>query len=243
MSCVLERTVARSQGVCDERDLPEAAADFYLLENLAAGGDQVAARKLARLETQLASEFVSYLDMAIGGELRYVTRHLGNDAIPRDLVCFFREICPGHRGKAWLVWTVVRRALGLRALEIAEEVFADTRWSEHFGGGAWASVTGLLRRHLEGEVSPRIFVDQCFSLEHNTGSVFNKLYDTSKLSRVLVAQSEDDYERLLAHASDEVRRRWRIREWRRRKDHDPIWLGVQVLDTYEDLREGEGESS
>ena len=241
MSCVLERTVARSQGISDERDLAEAAADFYLLENLATGGDEVAARKLARLEDQLAGEFVSYLDMAIGGELRYVTRHLGDDAVPRELVCFFREICPGHRGKAWLVWTVVRRALGLRALHIAEEVFADTRWSENFGGGAWGTVTRLLRQHLQGEVSPRIFVDQCFSLEHNTGSVFNKLFDTRKLSRVLVAQSEDDYERLLTHASEDVRRRWRFREWRRRKDHDPVWLGVQMLETFEDL--GEGESS
>jgi hypothetical protein len=94
----------------------------------------------------------------------------------------------------------------------------------------------------EGRPSPRIFVDQCFSLEHNTGSVFNKLFDTSKLSLVLVAQSEDDYGRLLAHASDDVRKRWRLREWRRRREHDPIWLGVQVLDTYEELA-GDGWSS
>jgi len=242
VSCVLERTVARSQGVWDERDLAEAAADFYLLENLSAGGDEHAARKLARLEEQLASEFVSYLDMAIGGELRYVKRHLGEDALPPDLLCFFREICPGHRGKAWLVWTVVRRALGPRALEIAGELFSDSRWRENFGGSAWASVTRLLRQHLEGDLSPRIFVDQCFSLEHNTGSVFNKLFATSKLSLMLVAQSEDDYGRLLAHASDDVRKRWRLREWRRRREHDPIWLGVQVLDTYEELA-GDGWSS
>lgn len=242
MSCVLERSVARSQGVWDERDLAEAAADFYLLENLAAGGDEEAVRKLARLEEQLASEFVSYLDMAIGGELRHARRHLGEEALPRDIACFFREVCPGHRGKAWLVWTVVRRAKGPRALEIAEELFSDSRWRENFGGWAWGSVTRLLRRYLQGDLSSRIFVDQCFSLEHNNGSVFNKLYDTTKLARVLVAQSEDDYEGLLARASKEVRRRWRLREWRRRQDHDPIWLGVQVLDTYEELV-GEVEGS
>jgi hypothetical protein len=241
MSCVLERTVARSQGVWDERDLAEAAADFYLLENLSAGGDERAARKLARLEERLASEFVSYLDMAIGGELRYAKRHLGEDALPRDLVCFFREICPGHRGKAWLVWTVVRRAMGLRAIEIAEGLFSDCRWRRNFGGNAWASVARLLKLHLQGDLRARIFVDQCFSLEHNTGSVFNKLYDTSKLSRVLVAQSQDDYDKLVAHASDEVRRRWRLREWHTRQEHDPIWLGVQILDTYEELV-GEGET-
>jgi hypothetical protein len=123
VSCVLERSVARSQGVWDERDLAEAAADFYLLENLAAGGDDEAARKLARLEEQLASEFVSYLDMAIGGELRHARRHLGEDALPRDIACFFREVCPGHRGKAWLVWTVVRRGALLRL-----PVEGELRW-------------------------------------------------------------------------------------------------------------------
>jgi hypothetical protein len=24
-------------------------------------------------------------------------------------------------------------------------------------------------------------------------------------------------------------------EWRRRAEHDPVWLGVQVTDTYEEL--------
>ena len=242
MSCVVERTVARANGVREERELSEAAADFYLLENLAAGGDEKAARLLARLEEELASEFSCYLDVAVGGELRYARRHLGDDALPRDLACYFAEIGPGHRGKAWMVWTVVRRALGLHALELAHDVFSQDGWRENFGGWAWACVARLLRSYLEGELKPRIFVDQCLSLEHNTGSVFNKLFDTSELARVLVAQSEDDYERLLGYASKDVRRRWRLREWRRREGHDPIWLGVQLTDTYEELV-GEGERS
>jgi hypothetical protein len=242
VSCVLERTVARANGVREERELSEAAADFYLLENLAAEGDDRAVRRLVQLEEELASEFSCYLDVAVGGELRYARRHLGDDALPPELVCYFREIGPGHRGKAWMVWTVVRRALGLRALELAEEVFSHEGWRENFGGYAWASVSGLLRRFLEGDLKARIFVDQCLSLEHNTGSVFNKLFDTSKLARVLVAQSEDDFGRLLAHASGEVRRRWRLREWRKRQEHDPIWLGLQILDTYEELV-GEGDPS
>ena len=242
MSTVHERTVARGRGVWDERDLAEAAADFYLLEALCAEGDEKAARTLAMLEGQLAGEFAAYLDWAIGGELRYAKRHLGEDALPGELACFFREIFPGHRGKAWMVWTVVRRALDLRALELAELLFSDARWRENFGGSPWACVARLLGRYLRGELNRRVFVDQCFSLEHNTGSVFNKLYDTSRLARALVAQSRDDYGTLLVYASHGVRRSWRFREWRRRQDHDPIWLGVQILDTYEELV-GEGESS
>ncbi|MGH2693312.1 MAG: hypothetical protein ACRDJJ_00715 [Actinomycetota bacterium] len=235
MSCVLERTVARANGVREERDLSEAAADFYLMENLVADGDGEARRALARHEEELAREFSCYLDVAVGGELRYARRHLGDDALPRELRCYFTEIGPGHRGKAWMVWTVVRRALGPRALILAEEVFSHDGWRENFGGSAWACVSRLLRSYLVGELMPRIFVDQCLSLEHNTGSVFNKLFDTTKLARVLVAQSEDDFERLLAHASGQVRRRWRLREWRKRQEHDPIWLGVQILDTYDEL--------
>lgn len=235
MDTVHERTVARGRGVFDERDLAESAADFYLLETLSAEGNEEAARKLATLEERLAAEFAIYLDLALGGELRYARRHLGEEALPRELVCFFRETCPGHRGKAWLVWSVVRRSLELRALELAEDLFSDSRWRENFGGSAWAGVARLLRQYLEGDVSRRIFVDQCFSLQHNSGSVFNKLFDTRKLARVLIAQSTDGYETLLVFASDEVRRLWRVREWRRRREHDPIWLGVQILDTYDEI--------
>ena len=133
------------------------------------------------------------------------------------------------------MWSVVRRSLELRALELAEELFSDSRWRENFGGSPWAGVARLLRQYLEGHLSRRIFVDQCFSLQHNSGSVFNKLFETRKLARVLIAQRKDDYETLLVFASDEVRRRWRFREWHRRRDHDPIWLGVQILDTFDDI--------
>ena len=242
MDTVHERTVARGRGVFDERDLAESAADFYLLETLSAEGDEEAARKLSMLEDRLASEFATYLDLALGGELRYARNHLGEEGLPRELACFFSETCSGQRGKAWLVWSVVRRAMELRALELAEEMFSDERWRENFGGSPWAGVARLLRQYLKGDLSPRIFVDQCFSLQHNTGSVFNKLFETRKLARVLIAQSKDDYERLLTFASHDVRRRWRCREWCRRRDHDPIWLGVQLLDTFDEIP-GEGVAS
>ena len=61
----------RGRGVRAERDLAEAAADFYVLELLTARDDAGAARMLAKFEGCLAREFACYLDMAIGGELRY----------------------------------------------------------------------------------------------------------------------------------------------------------------------------
>jgi hypothetical protein len=96
-------------------------------------------------------------------------------------------------------------------------------------------VARLLKDHLRGRVMARTFVDQCFSLEHNTGSVFNKLYETGTLGGILEAQCADDYGALLRQASEPVHRCWRLHEWRRRQEHDPIWLGVQVMDTYDEL--------
>jgi hypothetical protein len=235
MPQVQERIVATGRGVRAERDLAQAAADFYVLELLTARNGASAARMLADFETCLAREFACYLDMAIGGELRYAMQHLGKEALPAELACFFREIDPGERGMAWMAWTVVRRVLGLRALELAGHVFGTSGWAENFGGDAWATVARLLRDHLRGRVVARIFVDQCFSLEHNTGSVFNKLYETETLMGILEAQYRDDYGTLLRRASDAVRRCWRLHEWRRRQEHDPVWLGVQATDTYDEL--------
>ena len=93
---------------------------------------------LAAFEGSLAREFACYLDMAIGGELRYAMQHLGKEALPTELACFFREIDPGERGMAWMAWNVVRRVLGLRALELATEVFRTPGWAENFGGDAWS---------------------------------------------------------------------------------------------------------
>jgi len=235
MPQVLERIVASGRGVRAERDLAQAAADFYVLELLTARGDADAAKMLTDFETCLAREFACYLDMAVGGELRYAMQHLGKETLPAELACFFREINPGERGMAWMAWTVVRRVLGLRALELAAHVFGTSGWAENFGGEAWATVARLLRDHLRGRVIARVFVDQCFSLEHNTGSVFNKLYETETVAGILEAQYRDDYSTLLRHASDAVSRCWRLHEWRRRQEHDPVWLGVQPTDTYEEL--------
>lgn len=234
MSKVDERTFARSRRVDPDKDLARAAADFYLLENLAnVQGDGWATLRLAEHETALAKEFSEYLDMAIGGELRYAKRYL--EELPKELKPYFSEVTETGRGKAWLVWTVIRRKFGMQALELAEECFNQPDWRRNFGGQAWRYCASALRSYLEGQRKPRIFVDQCFNLQHNTGSVFNKLYNCSTLPPVLEAHGMDDYTTLLAASSPEVRKRWRWHEWQTRVDHDPIWLGVQLLDSFDEV--------
>jgi hypothetical protein len=234
MSTINERTVARGRKLDPDRDVAKAAADFYLLENLAnVKSDSWAVPRLAEHEQALAKEFSAYLDMAIGGELRYARRYL--DELPKDLEPFFKEVSEVARGKAWLVWTIIRRKYGIRAIELAEQVFYQPGWRRNFGGDAWGYVCRALRAYLDGQRKPRIFVDQCFNLEHNTGNILNKLYTVSSLPAVLEAHGQDDYTTLLAAASPEVKQRWRWHDWRLRVEHDPVWLGVQVLDSFDDV--------
>jgi len=81
MASIQERIVAGGRGVRAERDLAQAASDFYVLELLTARNDAGAARMLANFEGCLAREFACYLDMAIGGELRYAMQHPGQGGV------------------------------------------------------------------------------------------------------------------------------------------------------------------
>jgi hypothetical protein len=236
-----EERVAHVRGIRhQDRNLSQAIADFYLLENLAnVRHYSPAVRLLDELERDLSRQFAEYLDIAIGGELRHATGHLELDeeCLPIELAPFFREVTvsSSDRGKAWLVWGIIRRRYGMQALELAEDVFRMDGWQRNFGGVAWARVVVALREYLQGKIKRRIFVDRCFSLEHNSGCVFDKLWSTGGVHTVLSSHGVDDYATLLAHASTPVRRLWRQRNWIARRDYDPIWLGVQPTDSVEDL--------
>lgn len=240
MPTVMEARVARARKIpYQERDLAKAVSDFYLLETLGyVKSDSIARAKLAELEDALAKEFSSYLDIAVGGELRYARSSLG-DECPKKLAPFMREASLADRGTAWMVWGVIRRAWGLRALELAEETFELPGWRGAFGGEAWASIASVLRAYLEGRINKRIFVDRCFSLEHNSGCCLNKLYDTRDLKPVLDAHGVDDYVTLLDCASEEVRLLWTRHELLDRFRYEPAWLGVQPLYGIEDIERWE----
>jgi hypothetical protein len=243
MPTVMEARVARARKIpYEERDLAQAVADFYLLETLGYIKDDPLARwKLDRFEKELAKEFANYLDIAIGGELRYAKSWLGDDC-PKSLRAYTKEASMADRGTAWVVWGVVRRAWGLRALELAEHTFELPGWRGAFGGDAWASIVSVLRAYLEKRINERIFVDRCFSLEHNGGCVFNKLYDTRTVKAVLEAHGDDDYSTLRAHASKEIERLWRRHSLLVRLEYDPTWYGApEYPDTTEDIERWEKE--
>jgi len=234
MSVMKERDVARSHGIDPNRCLPRTAADFYLLETMTALGVPGAGGMLGALEDELAPEFASYLNLAIGGELRYARDYIPAEEIPVELRPFTKALSGSDRGYAWWCWFNVGKVLGPKALELAEVTFDTGTWNRNFGGEPWAGITRLLRRYLGLEIPARVFVDQVFNAEHNSGLVLNKVYDTGNLPPVLWAHGEDNYATLCASASVEVASMWRAHQWRKRREHDPVWLGVQILDSYPD---------
>ena len=59
-------------------------------------------------------------------------------------------------------------------LEYLQFIFNNADWEEGYGGIMWANITETLHNLIKGEISPKIFIDTVWSLEHNNGCIFNK---------------------------------------------------------------------
>jgi cyclophilin family peptidyl-prolyl cis-trans isomerase len=204
----------------DRIDASSLAADFYLLEYLAAAGDASARRRLVHWLPQAAQYFAGQLDLIIGAELGHYER-VSTRGLAEPLAAFLLEVT---RGDSRVAWPRARARLGqAAALALAADAF-DGPGAE-FGGEAWAPVASMLRRYVTYEIPASVFVDQCFTLEHNNGCLFDKYFDTDSLPAVLDAQAGADLAALASHASGEGRRRWESHLVRLAAGHDPAWLG------------------
>lgn len=280
MSESSERKTARRAGLQPDLDVNRACADFYLLERLTTLDSREAGRLLRSLENRLTREFSLYLDMILGGELRYARSKVQwglsesccnsayDDVIDdqiwdecdecqtcREYTC---DICPCQKDKplnlppmlnpiktfiiksspsrndAWADWLKLRKKKGLQALSLATEVFAMD-WQSGYGGPGWHSVARVLLDYTLGKMTDRSFIDRCWTLEHNNGNVFNKLYDGNNwLRTVLEKQAANEYEWLVSRASPQVKDVWKTHSRERRNqlfgEMDSVWLGVQSID-------------
>ena len=222
LAAIADALAGREQAAFAPRDAARLAADFYLLELLSAGGDPRARDRLAELEEGLARDFTRYLQAAVGTELGH-SQLVSPDTLPDARVAAF--VAAVNVGESALAWRAIYERLGPPALELAEAVFDGP--SVPYGGRKWAPVARVFRCFLAGEISRRVFIDQCFTLRHNNGPLFDKCFDTSRLLALLDAQAAGDIPRLLAAASAEVRRLWQRDQSRRLAGHSPAWLGRQ----------------
>lgn len=211
----------KSWGVDLTIDPVQSMADFYLLDGIAGmvfngfaevSSDpecRIIAKEAAEIQRDLISRldrtFRSYVDMVIGGEVRY------HPAVGKNF----------HSGRstAWLQWHEVRSKVGPQALLDAALLFRN--YVEAGGGGSvagenWAVAAELLHARITGKLTPRDWVDRVFTLEHNGGCLLNKVawaqktrtnWDVSAM-RVFIgpahAANPPGYGVLLAACSDQV---------------------------------------
>jgi hypothetical protein len=138
------------------------------------------------------------------------------------------------RNKSWRTWISFAKQLGLaRALAHAVPAFEEHLWqSGAYGGPAWQTAAKVARDFAMRKVSARLFIDRCWTLQHNGGALFDKVWDHEhciELQSLLQEQADDNYAPLARRASSEVRALWRVRDWHLsgRKDREAEWLGVQ----------------
>lgn len=82
-------------------------------------------------------------------------------------------------------------------------VFDEGRFDASYGGTVWANIATHLLWYIEGELSTESFIDGCFHMQHNTGTIFNKdfIYSTftTDFKVILDVQASGKIPNLLAN--------------------------------------------
>jgi hypothetical protein len=200
--------VIESWGLDIDLNIEESAADFYLLYELYL--EELDEGSFEPLLYGLVDQFASYTDMILGGELRHLRREKreGLSQLPPEMLDLFYQASSreSKRWEYWAKWKVFRAQHPL-ALQWAIDTFMV------FGGGSiggdkWANIAKMLMMFEEGKLTPIMFVDFCWGLEHNGGTYFNKVWMT-KPKIVLNANLDGNITKVLEFASPGVRNLYR----------------------------------
>jgi hypothetical protein len=106
--------------------------------------------------------FTEYTFAAIGGEVRH------HESV--------RGSVPGGRESCWDYWHAMGETIGRERLtQDSVDLFGDHSWGSGYGGEAWRVIARTLLDRLQGRLDARTFVDRVFSLQHNGGSLLDKV--------------------------------------------------------------------
>jgi len=193
-------------GVNRNLNLENSAADFYLLYDLSLDG--YCNDEFNDLLTTLVTQFTAYTDLAVGGELRHTIskyRYSLEGVLGTEDGLSLITPC-GSREGAWRAWRDLRETYGAAVLREAIDAFNLQSISNGYGGPSWARIAKLLLQYVEGKISPLMFIDSCWGLEHNGGCYFSKVwYKFANLKEILDANLRGDTAFLLKHATQDVR--------------------------------------
>lgn len=197
------RKALESWELPEKYDLARAAADFYTYYYLSLNG-----YKPDLLEGWLAANlrtFLSYTDMVVGGEFRYCQEvdMVGVGGIEPWHVS---KKLQGGRPVAWSRWKGLRDEYGTPLLAFCRDNL-KRMGNQSVGGVMWANIADALLMYEEGTISPTMFVDLAFGLEHNNGKYLDKLplWRVGQIHNVLDANLADDMGRVAGYASKEAK--------------------------------------
>jgi hypothetical protein len=88
------------------------------------------------------------------------------------------EKMPRDTGRAlmWVKYLEAFQKHGVRVLEAAATMFSTGVWNQSYGGRKWARPAALVRDYAHGKFTPPTFIDMIFGVQHNGGSLFDKLW-------------------------------------------------------------------
>lgn len=163
-----------------------AMAKFYFYEGLIAGifcGSsrqvqddplvqeiaQVARAKQAALVAECDPIYLAYSQMVCWGELRYHP----------VLMWDYTTDCKGYidRHQTWSIARSYTKDAPPQVWVDVAAMFRDMRVGNDgaIGGEAWATIAEVIHLRLTDKLSPKLFVDRVFNLQHNGGSLLNKV--------------------------------------------------------------------
>ena len=201
------------------------AALFYSLMARHNRKDNRATIELNYLLDHIGPMFARYLDMIVGGEARHTLKMQAPyefGSAPKDveeevdesgLIVYNENKFPildnidvtaalrAEREVAWVEWQDIRQKYGRIALDWAILAHLCVGNSS-YAGPLWANAAILIRKLELGQVSPLFFIDQAFSMQHNGGEIFNKLWDVNNLTRVLDIAFHSDVTKLSQYITD-----------------------------------------
>jgi hypothetical protein len=131
------------------------------------------------------------------------------------------------RQTAWWDFMKLYEEHGVDVLYDAADVFIRVPWSSGFGGLSWGTAARMTADYLTGSISRRVFIDRCWTLQHNGGCIFNKYWDVTALTFALQVQS--------ATSTKQAMKMAKLGPTKRRFFKDS---GVDALSPYDILAEG-----
>ena len=150
------------------------------------------------------------------------------------------------RSAYWARYMTAFRKYGLPVLDACVTMFTTGEWESAFGGKKWGVAAQLVRDYVAGKITPPVFIDALFGVQHNGGSLFNKVWLADNISQPPTLGSMLTAKRatgsigvMLPFASKAVTALWRQCAI---ESGDPeLLVGIAMLDKARGMRDTIGE--